>query len=79
MSKNWWKLEGILKSYCLDNSNYNENVPCGRPLGMAFDTIGNNLIVMHSLQGVFTVDVTTGEKTQLVSEKDVMGDDVSLR
>jgi len=57
------------------NSNPGENVPCGRPLGMAFDTIGHNLIVMHSLLGVFTVDLKTGEKTQLVFENDVIGDD----
>lgn len=43
---------------------------------MAFDTVGNNLIVMHSLHGVFEVDLKTGEKKQLVFEKDVIGDEV---
>lgn len=61
----------------LDNSDPTEYLPCGRPLGMAFDTIGNNLIVMHSLMGVFAVDLKTGDKTQLVYETDVIGDDVS--
>lgn len=43
---------------------------------MEFDTIGDNLIVMHSYSGVFEVDLKTGEKKQLVSEKDVIGDEV---
>lgn len=43
---------------------------------MAFDTITDSLIVMHSLEGIFQVDLKTGKKTQLVSAKDVVGDDV---
>lgn len=74
MSKKWRGFEEINKFNCLDNSKNDENIPCGRPLGMAFDTISNSLIVMQSLQGVFAVDLTTGEKTQLVHEKDVIGD-----
>lgn len=59
-----------------DNADVGEKAPCGRPLGMAFDTIGNNLIVVHSYQGVFEVDLKTGEKNQLVSESVVIGDEV---
>lgn len=62
--------------YDSDNSNYND-APCGRPLGMAFDTIGDNLIVMHSYLGVFEVDLKTGGKKQLVSEENVIGVEVS--
>jgi hypothetical protein len=43
---------------------------------MAFDTIGQNLIVMHSFEGVFEVDLMSGEKKQLVSEQDMIGVDV---
>lgn len=67
--------EDIL-SMVLDNADSDESSPCGRPLGMAFDTIGDNLIVMHSLQGVFEVDLKTGKKNQLVSESDIIGNKV---
>lgn len=40
---------------------------------MAFDADEENLIVMHSLLGVFEVNRKTGEKKQLVTEKDVIG------
>lgn len=43
---------------------------------MAFDTTGNNLIVMHSSQGVFEVDLESGNKKLLVSVKDVIGQTV---
>lgn len=56
-----------------DNTGHEEKAPCGRPLGLAFDTIGDNLIVMHSHHGVFEVDLKSGSKKQLVSEADVIG------
>lgn len=40
---------------------------CGRPLGLAFDTIGNNLIVADAYYGIWSVDLATGKKTQLIS------------
>lgn len=40
---------------------------CGRPLGMAFDTLGNNLIVADAYYGIWSVDLATGKKTQLIS------------
>lgn len=43
---------------------------------MALDTIADNLIVMHSSDGIFKVDLKSGEKIQLVSESDVIGIDV---
>lgn len=46
---------------------------------MAFDTIGDNLIVMHSFLGIFEVDLITGQKKQLVTESDVIGDEVRSR
>lgn len=58
----------------VDNSN--DDKTCGRPLGMAFDTIENGLIVVHSSQGVFQVNLGTGEKKLLVSATDVIGDEV---
>lgn len=58
--------------------NCAENAPCGRPLGMAFDTISDSLIVMQSYEGIFQVDLKTGKKNQLVSRDDVVGDEVRL-
>ena len=49
---------------------------CGRPVGMAFDTQSDNLIVLDSSQGVFELNLKTGQKTQLVSDKDVIGSQV---
>ncbi|CRL06686.1 CLUMA_CG019603, isoform A [Clunio marinus] len=64
----------ILTSF--GKSCYNDDkAPCGRPLGMAFDTIGNNLIVMHTYQGIFEVDLINGNKKLLVSSKDIIGSD----
>lgn len=60
----------------VDTVSHEENVPCGRPLGMAFDTIGDNIIVMHSYQGVFEVNLKSGKKKLLVSENNVIGVDV---
>lgn len=53
-----------------------ENDPkfiCGRPLGLAFDTIGDNLIVMDTSSGVFELNLKTKEKKQLVSETVIIG------
>lgn len=60
-----------------DEDNY-ETFPCGRPLGMAFDVLGNNLIVIHSSLGVFEVNLENGEKKVLVSDDDVIGEDVRI-
>jgi adipocyte plasma membrane-associated protein len=57
--------------------NYDEEAPCGRPLGMAFDTISDSLIVMHSYHGIFQVDLKTGGKKQLVTEETVVGVEVA--
>lgn len=54
-----------------------ESYPCGRPLGMVFDTLGNNLIVAHSLLGIFEVNLETGEKKHLVKNDEVIGEKVS--
>ena len=45
---------------------YEEDV-CGRPLGMAFDTLGNNLIVADAYYGIWSVDLTNGEKKQIIA------------
>lgn len=46
---------------------------CGRPLGMAFDTISDNLIVMDTTDGIFELNLTSGEKKHFVSDKAVIG------
>lgn len=56
-----------------------ENNPkyvCGRPLGLAFDTISDKMIVMDSSNGVFELNLKNGEKTRLVSDTDVIGSSV---
>uniref|UniRef100_A0A2M4BIT6 Putative hemomucin n=1 Tax=Anopheles marajoara TaxID=58244 RepID=A0A2M4BIT6_9DIPT len=46
---------------------------CGRPLGMAFDTKGSNLIVADAYYGLWSVDLAKGgEKRQLVSPDTVL-------
>uniref|UniRef100_A0A182J858 Strictosidine synthase conserved region domain-containing protein n=1 Tax=Anopheles atroparvus TaxID=41427 RepID=A0A182J858_ANOAO len=45
---------------------------CGRPLGLAFDTKGSNLIVGDAYYGIWLVDLTTGNKEQLVSPDTVL-------
>lgn len=37
---------------------------------MAFDTIGNNLVVADAYYGIWLVDLKTGKKTNLVSAND---------
>lgn len=44
-----------------------EEAKCGRPLGLAFDTQGNNLIVADAYYGLWLVDLTTNKKKLLVS------------
>uniref|UniRef100_A0A182XFG3 Strictosidine synthase conserved region domain-containing protein n=1 Tax=Anopheles quadriannulatus TaxID=34691 RepID=A0A182XFG3_ANOQN len=49
-----------------------EEETCGRPLGLAFDTKGSNLIVGDAYYGIWLVDLTTGNKEQLVSPDTVL-------
>jgi sugar lactone lactonase YvrE len=49
-----------------------EEAICGRPLGLNFDTIGDNLIVADAYYGIFEVNLQTGVKTQLVSPNEVI-------
>jgi hypothetical protein len=56
-----------------------ENNPkfvCGRPLGMAFDVNPDNLIVMDTSNGIYELNMKTGEKRHLVSEKAEIGSNV---
>lgn len=39
---------------------------CGRPLGMAFDNQGNNLIVADAYYGIWLLNLDNGKKTLLV-------------
>uniref|UniRef100_U5ET89 Putative secreted mucin n=1 Tax=Corethrella appendiculata TaxID=1370023 RepID=U5ET89_9DIPT len=47
-------------------SNHDEAL-CGRPLGMAFDTQGNNLIVADAYYGIWLVNLSNGKKELLIS------------
>ncbi|KAH8332892.1 hypothetical protein KR074_003480 [Drosophila pseudoananassae] len=44
-----------------------EESRCGRPLGLAFDTQGNNLLIADAYYGLWQVDLDTNKKTLLVS------------
>lgn len=44
-----------------------EESRCGRPLGMAFDTQGNNLIVADAYFGIWQIDLVSNKKKLLVS------------
>ncbi|XP_055615694.1 adipocyte plasma membrane-associated protein Hemomucin-like [Toxorhynchites rutilus septentrionalis] len=52
-------------------SSYDER-ECGRPLGMAFDTQGNNLIVAEPYSGIWQIQIKTGAKMLLVSENTII-------
>lgn len=45
---------------------------CGRPLGLAFDTQGYNLIVADAYYGIWLVDLSNGDKFQLVSRDTIL-------
>ncbi|XP_037950939.1 adipocyte plasma membrane-associated protein-like [Teleopsis dalmanni] len=45
---------------------------CGRPLGLAFDTKGNNIIVADAYYGIWRVDLKKYRKTLLVSPKQIL-------
>lgn len=53
-----------------------EQSKCGRPLGLAFDTIGDNLIVSDVYFGIWEVSLVSGKKTQLVSPNEVLPGDI---
>jgi hypothetical protein len=57
--------------------NYEELV-CGRPLGMNFDTQGDNLIVADSNDGIFEVNLKSGQKKRLISPDYFIGTLVSF-
>jgi len=45
---------------------------CGYPLGLAFDTQGNNLIIADAHYGIWQVNLETKVKTMLVSPKEIL-------
>ncbi|XP_017083073.1 adipocyte plasma membrane-associated protein-like [Drosophila eugracilis] len=45
---------------------------CGYPVGLAFDTIGNNLIIADAHYGIWQVSLDTKEKTNLVSPEEIL-------
>uniref|UniRef100_A0AAG5CWI8 Strictosidine synthase conserved region domain-containing protein n=1 Tax=Anopheles atroparvus TaxID=41427 RepID=A0AAG5CWI8_ANOAO len=48
---------------------------CGRPLGIDFDTKGNNLIVADPYLGIWQVHIKTGERKLLVPKTNAIIDD----
>lgn len=52
---------------------------CGRPLGMAFDTQGDNLIVVDAYYGLWEVNLKSNQKKQLVTPEQTIGVNVSWR
>ncbi|KFB42755.1 AGAP001732-PA-like protein [Anopheles sinensis] len=57
---------------------YSERL-CGRPLGIDFDTKGNNLIVADPYLGIWQVHIKTGERKLLVSKTDAIIEDGTSR
>lgn len=55
------------RNRCLFIAENFEESRCGRPLGLAFDTQGNNLIAVDGYYGLWEVDLTTNKKKQLIS------------
>ncbi|XP_053659994.1 adipocyte plasma membrane-associated protein Hemomucin-like [Anopheles marshallii] len=53
---------------------YSERI-CGRPLGIDFDTKGNNLIVADPYLGIWQVHIKTGEKKLLVPKANAIIED----
>lgn len=51
---------------------------CGRPLGLAFDTISDNLLVVDAYYGLWEVNLKDGSKKQLVSPDMPIGINVSI-
>lgn len=52
---------------------------CGRPLGLALDTQGDNLIVTDAYYGLWEVNLKTNQKKQLVQPDLVIGAHVSFK
>lgn len=52
--------------------SFAEEDVCGRPLGLAFDTQGNNLIVADAYYGIWEVNLANGDKKRLVSRDVVL-------
>lgn len=46
---------------------------CGRPTGLAFDTIGDNLIITDAYYGIWIYNLKNQDKKQLVDPKKVIG------
>ncbi|XP_055544207.1 adipocyte plasma membrane-associated protein Hemomucin [Wyeomyia smithii] len=49
-----------------------EESTCGRPLGLAFDTQSDSLIISDAYYGIWKVDLSSGDKVQLVSRDVVL-------
>ncbi|XP_053945808.1 adipocyte plasma membrane-associated protein Hemomucin [Anastrepha ludens] len=57
-----------------------EESRCGRPLGLAFDTKGNNLIVSDAYYGIWEVNLNTNQKKLLVSpQQELPGKDINRK
>lgn len=50
---------------------------CGRPLGIAFDTQGDNLIVSDAYYGIWEVNLPTGKKTNLVPADEILPGEIN--
>lgn len=59
--------------------SFAEEDVCGRPLGLAFDTQGNNLIVADAYYGIWEVNLANGDKKRLVSRDLVLDGDVKRK
>lgn len=57
-----------------------EEARCGRPLGLAFDTQANNLIIADAYYGLWQVDLSSFKKKLLVSpHQELPGKDINRK
>lgn len=68
----------FLLFFVQQTEGFAEEKICGRPLGMAFDTQGNNLIVADAYYGIWSVDLNNGKKSLLVAPNEEFDGKVCL-
>ncbi|XP_055586018.1 adipocyte plasma membrane-associated protein Hemomucin-like [Uranotaenia lowii] len=78
ISKNFQKIRVLAKFGTECRGTFAER-ECGRPLGMAFDTLGDNLIVVEPYFGIWLINIPSGHRKLLVSLDLVIGGKVARR
>lgn len=64
---------------CAYAEGFAEEAICGRPLGLAFDTLGNNLIVSDAYYGIWQIDLNNLKKSLLIAPNEELDGKVSKK